>query len=116
MPRGVYERKKSAKKSQPKGKVKVARPKKAPAKALPKAGAALALVVTTPAAALAGPAAAPPVYTAQDFRGSVDDMGGDLLRAYARRLGIQQRDVDGLTEDRLRQNCKVRALQIIEDA
>jgi hypothetical protein len=27
-----------------------------------------------------------------------------------------QRDVDALTEDRLRQNCKARVIQAIEDA
>lgn len=56
----------------------------------------------------------PKVYTRQDFRRSVDTMEGDLLKAYARSLGIMQRDVDSLTEDRLRQNCKVRVYDAIE--
>ena len=37
----------------------------------------------------------------------VDALAGDELRAYARRIGIQRRDCEGLTEDRLRQNCKL---------
>lgn len=46
---------------------------------------------------------------------SVDDMCGDELKAYAAKVGIQQRDIDGLTEDRLRQNCKVRIFSAMED-
>jgi hypothetical protein len=42
-------------------------------------------------------------------------MAGALLKAYARRIGIQQRDVDGLTEDRLRQNCKAMLLERMDD-
>lgn len=45
----------------------------------------------------------------------VDSLGGDELRHYARGLGISQRDVDGLSEDRLRQNCKARIFESMED-
>jgi isopenicillin N synthase-like dioxygenase len=110
MPRGVYARKsaqrKTAGKVQAKAKAKAA-PVAKRAAAVPPA-ADLARVVTTPAAALQ--------FTAQDFRKPIDDMGGALLKAYARSIGIMQRDVDALTEDRLRQNCKARVIQAIEDA
>jgi hypothetical protein len=38
---------------------------------------------------------------------NVDALAGEELRAYAKRIGIQRRDCEGLTEDRLRQNCKL---------
>lgn len=47
---------------------------------------------------------------------SVDAMTGDHLKDYARKIGISERDVIGLSEDRLRQNCKVRIFQSFEDA
>lgn len=37
----------------------------------------------------------------------VDALGGEALKRYARRAGVSPRDVDGLTEDRLRQNVKL---------
>lgn len=37
----------------------------------------------------------------------VDSLSGDELRAYARRAGVLPRDVDHLSEDRLRQNTKL---------
>lgn len=46
---------------------------------------------------------------------SVDDMSGDELKAYAAKVGVSQRDIDGLTEDRLRQNCKARIFTAMED-
>lgn len=46
---------------------------------------------------------------------SVDDMSGEELKAYAAKVGISQRDIDGLTEDRLRQNCKARIFTAMED-
>lgn len=52
------------------------------------------------------------------FRGkriAVDAIDGDQLKAYARSLGITQRDVDGLSEDRLRQNCKARIADSMAD-
>jgi len=62
---------------------------------------------------------APALLTQPNFyrnqRVAVDKIGGLELKAYARSIGIQQRDVDGLTEDRLRQNCKARIAQSMED-
>lgn len=46
---------------------------------------------------------------------AIDDMEGDALKEYARSIGITQRDVDGLTEGRLRQNCKARISVMLED-
>lgn len=46
---------------------------------------------------------------------AVESLGGDELRQYARAIGIPQRDVDGLSEDRLRQNCKARIFESMED-
>lgn len=46
---------------------------------------------------------------------SVDDMSGDELKSYAAKVGVSQRDIDGLTEDRLRQNCKARIFSAMED-
>ena len=37
----------------------------------------------------------------------VDSLAGDVLKAYARRAGVSPRDIDVLTEDRLRQNVKL---------
>lgn len=36
----------------------------------------------------------------------IDSLAGDELKQYARQAGVMQRDVDGLTENRLRQNVK----------
>lgn len=38
---------------------------------------------------------------------NVDTLAGDVLKAYARRAGVSPRDIDCLTEDRLRQNVKL---------
>ena len=46
---------------------------------------------------------------------SVDDMSGDELKTYAAKVGIAQRDIDGLTEDRLRQNCKARIFAAMDE-
>ena len=40
------------------------------------------------------------------IRGSVDAMDGELLKVYARQVGIIERDVVNLTPGRLRQNIK----------
>lgn len=48
-------------------------------------------------------------------RVAVDAIEGDELKSYARSLGITQRDVDGLTPDRLRQNCKARIAESMSD-
>jgi hypothetical protein len=41
--------------------------------------------------------------------GSVDveSLSGEPLKAYAKRAGVRQADIDFLTEDRLRQNVKL---------
>lgn len=46
---------------------------------------------------------------------SIQDMTGDTLKAHARKVGISERDVNGLSEDRLRQNCMVMAVEMLED-
>lgn len=53
-------------------------------------------IVAEPAAAPEGPARSV----------DIDGLSGEALRTYARRIGVSRRDCDGLTEDRLRQNCK----------
>lgn len=47
---------------------------------------------------------------------SVHDMAGDELKAHARRIGVSERDVIGLSESRLRQNCLVMARENLENA
>lgn len=73
------------------------------------AGRGEAVPVAQVAPAVAAPIATP--APAEDRRPwqsrDVDALAGDELRAYARRIGIYQRDCEGLTEDRLRQNCKL---------
>lgn len=54
------------------------------------------------------------IQTGEVKNKSVDLMAGDELKAYAKKVGISQRDIDGLTEDRLRQNCKVRIYESLE--
>ena len=54
----------------------------------------------------AAPVTPRPVVTPTRIRGHVDDMDGELLQAYARQVGIIERDVIGLTPMRLRQNIK----------
>jgi hypothetical protein len=65
------------------------------------------------------PVPAPTVATPPDFyrnvRVSIDTVPYADLKLYARCIGITQRDVDGLTEARLRQNCKARVLDAMED-
>ena len=46
---------------------------------------------------------------------SLDVMSHAQLRQYAARLGITARDIAGLSEARLRQNCKVRIFTAMED-
>lgn len=48
----------------------------------------------------------------------VDSLAGDALRTYALRAGVSQRDVQNLTDDRLRQNVKLtiaRTFDLITD-
>jgi hypothetical protein len=62
---------------------------------------------------------APEFLTQPNFfrskRIAVDAIDGEQLKAYARSLGITQRDVDFLSEDRLRQNCKARIADSMAD-
>jgi hypothetical protein len=44
----------------------------------------------------------------------IDSLSGEPLKAYARSIGIPERDVVYLTEDRLRQNCKAHVAHHIE--
>jgi hypothetical protein len=46
---------------------------------------------------------------------SINDMSGEALKAHARKIGIQERDVNGLSEDRLRQNCMAMVSESFED-
>lgn len=48
-------------------------------------------------------------------RVNIDTVGWDELKQYARSIGILQRDVDSLTEARLRQNCKARVFESMGD-
>lgn len=41
-------------------------------------------------------------------------MGHEELRAYARQIGVRRRDIDELTEDRLRQNCMLTVAALVE--
>ena len=72
-------------------------------------------VKATPVVQLVAPefVAQPAFY--RNKRVAVDVIEGDELKAYARSLGITQRDVDGLTPDRLRQNCKARIAESMAD-
>lgn len=46
---------------------------------------------------------------------SIKDMVGEDLKAYARKVGVSERDVIGLSESRLRQNCMVMAHENLEN-
>lgn len=98
MPRGVYKRKGAA--------ASAARP------SVPKGQAAQ---IATVSAVAPAPAAVPQQFTREDFRKPIADMSGALLKAFARSIGVMQRDIDGLSEDRLRQNCKALQLAALED-
>lgn len=88
--------------------VKGSGPKKAK-----KAPVAAPQAVAAPAAppAAAPEVAATPAPDESSWRplGSVDvdSLAGEALKAYARRAGLREADIDFLTEDRLRQNVKL---------
>lgn len=142
MPRGVYQRpsadaagkavKPAAKKAP--SKKKAVKPPVQQALVLPVEKAPPAIEPPASSAPITPPAAdvppvadvdsAPPPQSAipvvplereEPIKGSVDDMSGDKLKRYARQIGISQRDVDGLTEGRLRQNCKAMIYAAMED-
>jgi len=104
--------------------------KKAKAAALAAAAVAsvpvpVAAETTPEAQAATAPAAAP--ATAQDERQAGLGFGNSLergrrldlmnepeLRAYARQIGISQRDAEGLSVERLRQNCSAQLYELID--
>lgn len=45
----------------------------------------------------------------------VDRMSGNHLKAYAKKVGVVQRDIDTLSDDRLRQCCKLMLADAYED-
>lgn len=45
---------------------------------------------------------------------SVADMTGDELKDHARKMGVSERDVIGLSESRLRQNCMVMIHEVLD--
>lgn len=45
----------------------------------------------------------------------VDRMSGEHLKAFAKKTGVIQRDIDGLSEDRLRQAIKLMLAERYED-
>lgn len=98
MPRGVFPRKPAKEPSQ------------APA------------LVATPEAPEQADALPPAVASAPEptpyyrtKRINIDTVGFDELKLYANTIGILKRDIDSLTEARLRQNCKARVFQMMED-
>jgi hypothetical protein len=101
MPRGVYARKSAQQETTRKVRIEASAP--------------VAPSVVPAAAMQPALAIEPASFSRDDFRKPIGDMSGALLKAFARSIGIKQRDVDGLTEDRLRQNCKVMQLAALED-
>lgn len=68
-----------------------------------------------PAMAVSAAFLAKPPNFYRNARIDIGRLQGQDLKDYARSIGIMQRDVDHLTEERLRQNCKARVLDAIED-
>lgn len=89
--------------------VKGSSPKKA--KKAPVAAPQAVAAPAAPPAAAPEVAATPPTPDESSWRplGSldVDSLAGEALKAYARRAGLREADIDFLTEDRLRQNVKL---------
>lgn len=63
---------------------------------------------------VADPVSAPvsrdPLQRARQING----MPTDELMAYAKQVGVPQRDIDGLSLDRLRQNCHLTVARLVE--
>lgn len=91
------------------------------------AALAAAAVASVPVAASAAPEAQAPAPAAQDERPAGPGFGNSLergrrldlmnepeLRAYARQIGISQRDAEGLSVERLRQNCSAQLYELID--
>ena len=51
-----------------------------------------------------------PLQRSRDIR----SMFGDDLKAYAKQIGVRPRDIEELTEERLRQNCMLVVASLIE--
>lgn len=45
---------------------------------------------------------------------SVADMAGEELKNHARKMGVSERDIQGLSESRLRQNCMVMIHEVLD--
>lgn len=76
-----------------------------PAKA-PKKSPAVAQAKVAPPPAIE-PVAVPRQHEKPLGSVHIDSLSGAELKAYARRAGVLPRDVENLTEDRLRQNTKL---------
>lgn len=62
------------------------------------------------ASAPAAPAAtskAAPAAERESHTTDVDRMYGEALKTFARQVGVVPRDIENLTEDKLRQSCKL---------
>ena len=99
-----------------------------PGAAAAKKAAAAALVAVAASVSPAVAAALPEIQTAaqrepvapapsrdplQRSR-DIGTMTGADLKAYAKQIGVRQRDIDELTEDRLRQNCMLTVNALVE--
>lgn len=51
-----------------------------------------------------------PLARSKDIKG----MSHDELRVYGKQIGVRQRDIDELSEDRLRQNCHLTVASLLE--
>lgn len=80
-----------------------------PSRAKKAAAAVVAAAVIAQAAAVTPEPALELDTSANRPLGSVDvdSLSGDVLKRYALRAGVPTRDVENLTEDRLRQNVKL---------
>lgn len=101
MPRGVFTRKTATERMSALGTSKLVAEVQAPEKADPLPPAAPVVQEPTP------------YYHTK--RINIDTVGFDELKLYANTIGILKRDIDSLTEARLRQNCKARVFQMMED-
>lgn len=63
--------------------------------------------------ALASGSNTPPVKSFAISR-SVESLSGDALKDHARKIGVTERDINGLSEERLRQNCLVMIHEVLD--
>lgn len=123
MPRGVYERKSaqlaapeqsgvgSVLAETPAKKKRIRNRKPAHKSAVKPAPAPEQPPVTLVSAELLGT----PDFSFKNKRVSIEALTGAELKAYAKFIGVALRDIENLTEERLRVNCKVRVSQNMED-